>query len=112
MDWSVEFYVDARGRCPVATFLEQLPPRARGHIVHQIDLLQERGPTLGMPYVRHLQGKIWELRVRTRGTAYRLFYSFHTGRRIIFLHAFVKKTKKTPRREIDTARRRLNDFLE
>jgi len=65
-----------------------------------------------MPYVRHLQGKLWELRARTRGVAYRLLYFFYTGRRIVFLHAFVKKTKKTPRREIDIAMRRLNDFLE
>jgi len=112
MDWSVEFYVDARGRCPVAAFLEQLPVRSCDHVVHHISLLQERGPTLGMPYVRHLQGKLWELRVRTRGAAYRLFYFFCAGRRIVFLHAFVKKTKKTPRREIDMAMRRLNSFLE
>lgn len=112
MNWSVEFYLDARERCPVATFLEQLSPRVRDHIIHHISLLQERGPTLGMPYVRHLQGKLWELRVRAGGAAYRLFYFFHTGRRIIFLHAFVKKTQKTPRKEIDTAIRRLNDFLE
>lgn len=112
MDWSVEFYIDARGECPVAAFLEQLPPRARDHVVHHISLLQERGPTLGMPYVRHLQGKLWELRVRTRGAAYRLLYFFYTGRRIVLLHAFVKKTKKTPSREIDIAMRRLNDFWE
>ena len=103
MDWSVEFYVDARGKCPVAAFLEQLSPRARDHIAHHIGLLQKRSPTLGMPYVRHLQGKLWELRVRTRGAVYRLLYFFHTGRRIVFLHAFVKKTRKTPRREIDVA---------
>lgn len=112
MDWSVEFYVDAHGRCPVAAFLEQLPARSRDHVVRHISLLQERGPTLGMPYVRHLQGKLWELRVRTRGAAYRLLYFFYTGRRIVFLHSFVKKTEKTPRREIDIAMRRLNDFLE
>ena len=111
-DWKAEFYTDASGKAPVAEFLKTLPPRTRDHIFQHIQLLQERGVLLGMPYVRHLEGKLWELRVRTRGATYRLIYFTFTGRRIILLHAFVKKTKKTPTRELETAKRRLADFLE
>lgn len=112
MDWIVEFYTAASGKAPVADFLKALPLRTRDHIFQHISLLQEQGVLLGMPYVRHLRGKLWELRVRTRGGAYRLIYFTFTGRRIILLHAFVKKTKKTPARELETAERRLVDFLE
>jgi phage-related protein len=62
--------------------------------------------------VRHLQGKVWELRVRTRGEAYRLLYFFHTEQQIVFVHAFVKKSQKTPSKEMNLAMRRWNDFLE
>lgn len=112
MDWTVEFYTGASGKAPVADFLKALPPRTRDHIFQHINLLQEQGVLLGMPYVRHLRGKLWELRVRTRGGTYRLIYFIFTGRRIILLHAFVKKTEKTPARELKTAERRLADFLE
>lgn len=65
-----------------------------------------------MPYARHLRGKVWELRVKAAGNAYRLLYAAVVGRRFVLLHGFSKKTDKTPAREIETAERRLADYLE
>ncbi len=64
------------------------------------------------PLVRHLEGKVWELREESQTNIYRLMYFFFTGRRIVFLHGFQKKTQKTPRREIDTALERMKRFIE
>ncbi|MBM4465769.1 MAG: type II toxin-antitoxin system RelE/ParE family toxin [Chloroflexi bacterium] len=67
---------------------------------------------LGLPYVKHLEGKLWELRIRAGRKAYRVIYFAFTGQRFILLHAFLKKTQKTPRKQIAIAQRRLADFLE
>jgi phage-related protein len=65
-----------------------------------------------MPYARHLTGKLWELRVPSGGQAYRVLYFAYAEHRFVLLHAFSKKTQKTPRREIDVALRRMTEFLE
>ena len=61
-----------------------------------------------MPLARHIDGDLWEL----RPGANRLFYFLYTGQRIIVLHAYRKKTDKAPKKEVDTALRRMNDWLE
>ena len=59
------------------------------------------------PLVRHIEGKIWELREESRTNIYRLLYVFAGGRRIVLLHGFQKKTQKLPARELTLARQRL-----
>ena len=63
------------------------------------------------PLVRHLDGHLWKLRSQIRGNAYRVIYFFFTGRRIVFLHGFEKKTQKTPRADLAVARQRHSDYL-
>jgi len=109
--WSIENYVDSRSRAPVEEFLNPLPPADRARILHTVNMLREFGLALGPPYVKHLQGKLWELRIRSGRKAYRVIYFAFTGRRFILLHAFLKKTQKTPKKEMTIADRRLADFL-
>jgi phage-related protein len=61
--------------------------------------------------VKHLEGKIWVLRRESDTNIYRLLYAFLSGRRILVLHGFQRKTQKTPRREIELAEKRLAHFL-
>jgi hypothetical protein len=63
---------------------------------------------LGDPHARPISDKLWEL----RAGAGRIFYVALTGRRFTLLHAYIKKSRKAPEREIETARRRLADLLE
>lgn len=72
------------------------------------------GVALGMPHVRNVKGhrNLWELRVQVAKSAYRVFYFTHTEQRFVMLHAFLKKTPKTPRREIAIAERRMEELLE
>jgi phage-related protein len=111
-EWVIVGYQDVRGRRPVDEFLDALPPRDRARVVRTIELLKTYGTALGMPYVRHLTGKLWELRVSSGQLAYRVLYFAHTGRRFVLLHAFSKKTRKTPRREIEVAMRRMAEISE
>ena len=112
MAWITEFYTDERGRAPVEEFFDTVPDKEFAGIQRTLGLLEEFGLQLGSPHVRHLEGKLWELRVKTRGKAYRILYFAYTGQRFILLHAFLKKTKKTPRAELRIAQARLVDFLE
>jgi phage-related protein len=64
------------------------------------------------PLVRHVEGKIWELREESNTNIYRLLYLFYTGQRIVLLHGYAKKSRRLPRRELDVALRRQARFQE
>jgi phage-related protein len=61
------------------------------------------------PYVKHLEGQLWEMRLRGRDGIARAVYVTTTGRRVVVVRVFVKKTQKTPRREIELALRRAKE---
>jgi phage-related protein len=110
-EWTVVFYIDEQGHSPVAAFLESLDLKTQARFDWSIEQLRERNVQAGEPLVKHIDGKLWELRRASSGNIYRVLYFFHTGRQIVFLHGFQKKSQKTPRREIETAQQRLEDFL-
>jgi len=91
--------------------IKALPADMQARYLRLVDTLEKYGPhRLGMPHIRPLEGKLWELRIRGRDGIARAIYATITGRRIAILHAFVKKTWKTPRRAIETAKRRLQEL--
>ena len=111
--WSVEFYVDSRGERPVAQFIESLRsnPKLRSKILSTIDLLKEFGIGLPGPYSAAMVGYDFrELRVRHGSDIARIVYAAIPGRKIVLLHNFQKKSQATPRRELETARRRLEEL--
>ena len=112
MAWTIHFYTDEQGRAPVEDFFDALPVKDLAKIQRTLELLAEFGLRLGRPHVRHVDDKIWELRIRAGGKAYRILYFAYTGRRCVLLHAFSKKTQKTPKGELNVARQRLTRFLE
>lgn len=65
--------------------------------------------TLGEPHVKHLQGKLWEMRLKGRDGIARALYVTAIGRRVVVVRAFVKKTQTTPRSEIELALRRAKE---
>ncbi|HEY7031991.1 MAG TPA: type II toxin-antitoxin system RelE/ParE family toxin [Thermomicrobiales bacterium] len=109
--WIAVFYVDADGDEPVREFLSGLDRVTQARFDWSIEQLLLRNTQAREPLVRHLEGRIWELRRESEKSIYRLLYSFLQGRRILFLHGFQKKTQKTPRREVEVAQARLADFL-
>jgi len=67
---------------------------------------------LSEPYTKQVKGKIRELRVKDNRGAVGVLYFTFTGKRFILLHGFMKKTDKTPERDIEIAEKRMNDFLQ
>ncbi len=74
-----------------------------------VELLMEFGPALRMPHSRAMGSGLFELRPRGRDGIGRALYCFMVGRRIVVLHAFVKKTQVTNQADIAIARRRMKE---
>ncbi|MDI9461817.1 MAG: type II toxin-antitoxin system RelE/ParE family toxin [Saccharofermentanales bacterium] len=113
--FEVVFYKDKNGKEPVLDYLRSLNERSDkdsrvklNKIRDYIKVLQLHGTKAGEPYMKHLEGEIWELRpLRDRI----LFAAWSRGQ-FVLLHCFMKKTQKTPKREIEHAKRYLQDFAE
>lgn len=69
------------------------------------------GPDLGLPHTRAMGGGLIELRLKGAEGIARVFYCTLIGQKIVMLHQFIKKTDKTPRRELDLARRRMSEVV-
>jgi phage-related protein len=110
-EWTTEFYLEEDGTSPIEAFLDSLDLKTRARFRWSMQQLQIRNTQAREPLVRHLEGDLWELREESQTNIYRVIYFFFTGRRIIFLHGFQKKTQKTPRQEIGIARTRYHAFL-
>ena len=88
--------------------LNALPADMQARLLHIAELLQDFGPQrVGLPHIRPLENKLWEMRMQGRDGIARAVYAAIQGRRLLVLHVFVKKTQTTPRSALETARKRL-----
>lgn len=110
MAWELEFYRTASGRAPVEDYLDGLAAPEAAKAVRGLELLRTFGTQLGMPHVRSLRGGLYELRLRGQ-REHRVLYVAVVGQRFILLHAFTKKTQRTPQGEITLAEQRHQDYL-
>ena len=102
MEWTVEIVSAADSE------IMALPAKLRARLVRLLEAVENVGlEALREPHVRHIDGKLWELRVRAEEGIARGIYVTATGRRVVVLHVFVKKSRKTPRRALATARERM-----
>lgn len=82
----------------------------RAKLEHILALLQDYGPVyVREPYVKHLQNKLWEIRLKDKDGIGRVIYVLASKSRIVLLHAFIKKTQKTPVKAIETALKRMKE---
>jgi phage-related protein len=102
MRWTIEF-ADNR----VETALDALQPRFVARFIRYAERMEIFGPDLGMPHTRAMGEGLYELRLKGPDGLARVFYCVLGNRRIVMLHVFVKKSAKTPFRELMTARERL-----
>lgn len=103
--FEISYYEDSAGSRPVEAFIDSLDVKMRAKALGRLELLEEYGPRLGMPFSRHLDDGIFELRVVHGGNAVRLLYFFVSGKVVVLTHGFAKKTQKTPVRELERAKR-------
>ncbi|MCA0423166.1 MAG: type II toxin-antitoxin system RelE/ParE family toxin [Proteobacteria bacterium] len=105
MKWSVEFLDQA-----VLDVLGDLPSDIQASFARIVGLIEGYGlERVREPYVKHLEGPVWEMRMKGRDGIARAAYVTATGKRVVVVHVFAKKTQKTPRREIEIALRRAKE---
>ncbi len=96
-----------------AAELSALPDDMRAYFAKIVLMVRGSGlPAMREPYVKHLTGKLWEIRMKGRDGIARSIYFIAKGKRIVILRTFVKKTEKTPPREIRLATARMKEFRE
>ncbi len=107
-------YYSKDNSCPIHDFMKSIPKKDLAKILREVDLLQEFGYKLGMPHVKKMKGSddIWELRIKMASNNYRIFYFTLKENTYLMLHAFLKKSNKTPTKELNKAINYKNEFLE
>lgn len=110
--FNVEFYTKVNGEKPAKEFLLELDKKMRAKLLGIIGILEESGNLLREPYSKHLEDGIFELRGKVGNNISRVMYFFYVGNRIVLTNGFIKKTQKTPKREIELAKQYRKDFLE
>nr|WP_308611615.1 type II toxin-antitoxin system RelE/ParE family toxin [uncultured Dialister sp.] len=100
----IKFYEDQTGRVPVKEFLDGLDIKMRQKMLRSIQALQDMGISLRMPLSESLEDGIFELRAKSGTNISRVMYFFIIGNRAVLTHGFIKKTQKTPRRELQRAK--------
>lgn len=107
---NIEFYDTPDGKCPVKDFVRSLEPKMKAKVLRTIDLLEVNGTTLRDPISSSMGDGIFELRVKQSSDISRVFYFFFVGNKAVLTNGFIKKTQKTPKREIELARKYKADY--
>lgn len=115
--YEIVFYHSRNGESEIENYLDELGKKAetskearinRTKILSYLTALSQYGTRIGQPVVKHIDGDIWELRPLSN----RIFFFYWQDNKFVLLHHFIKKSQKTPPREIEQARLKLKDFLE
>ncbi len=113
--YSIYFYKDKNGKEPVLEYIKDLLSKKdknsrikASKIQDYINILSEHGTRAGEPFIKHIDGEIWELRPQRD----RIFFVAWVNDSFVLLHYFMKKTQKTPSKEIEQAKRELKDLKE
>jgi len=104
MTYEIEYY-----HSKVLAAIEAWPVDVLADYVRLVELLSEHGPSLRLPHSRALGGGLFELRPRGRSGIGRAFYCFLIRKRVVIVHALIKKTEQTPDKELALARKRAKE---
>ncbi len=105
MTWTITFYNER-----VEAEIQKLPAGFLARFLRYAERMELYGPDLGMPHTRAMGGGLFELRLKAEEGIARVLYCTMVGQRIVVLHQFIKKSQKTPRKELNTARKRMKEL--
>ena len=111
-DWAIVFFIEDNGTSPVEEFILSQDERTQARFRWSLEQLRARNVMAREPLAKHIEGKVYELRVESQTNIFRVMYFFATGKQIVLLNGFQKKTQKTPNREIAMALKRMNRFIQ
>lgn len=111
--YNIEIYETKNGKSEIKEYIKKLEEKNNksdkikiNKIIAYIRMLQEYGLSLGTPYIKHIDDEIWELRPLRN----RILFAYYTDNKFVLLSIFMKQTKKTPKNEIQKAKRYFEDY--
>ncbi len=107
MAWTITFY---SARLKDETLA--LPSGILANLIHIMELIGEFGPSLGRPHTASLGKGLFEIRAKGKEGIARALFCTLKGREIVILHTFIKKTQRTPKNDLDVARRRMKEMMD
>lgn len=110
-EFEIIFYDKADGTEPAKEFLDSLDVKMRAKMLRTLVMLQNNGYELREPYSKPLNNGIFELRAKVGSDISRVLYFFIIGRKAVLTNGFIKKTQKTPREEIERAKRYRAEYI-
>ncbi|MBM3348615.1 MAG: type II toxin-antitoxin system RelE/ParE family toxin [Polynucleobacter sp.] len=87
-----------------------LPVTLQARFIGLTDRMMEHGPNLGLPHTNSFGGGLFELRLKGAEGIARVFFCLIVKQQIVMLHSFIKKTQKTPDKELKLAKQRMKEF--
>ena len=111
-EFEVLFYDAADGTEPAKKFILGLDTKMRAKVLRTVQILADNGPDLREPYSKPIGDGIFELRAKVGSDISRVLYFFFVGKKVILTNGFIKKTQKTPKAEIELAKRYRTEFLD
>lgn len=106
MKWNITFYSDK-----IETQTLSFPSGILANFLHIAEMIEELGPNLGKPYVGTIGSGLYEIRAKGKEGIGRSMYCTVKEREVVILHSFIKKTQKTPKKELDLAKKRMKEVL-
>jgi phage-related protein len=110
-EFEIIFYEKEDGTMPAQDFLDSLDDKMRAKMILTVDMLKNKGNRLREPYSKPLDDGIMELRAVVGTNISRVLYFFVVGQKVILTNGFIKKTQKTPKKEITLAQKYREDYI-
>lgn len=107
MEWQIKYYNNK-----LEDEILELPDGLLARYLRLTDLMLEYGSNLGLPHTKAIENGLYELRVKSKEGIARVFFCTKVGKKIIMLHSFIKKSQKTPKKEIKIAKSRMSEVKE
>ena len=104
MEWQITYYSE-----DVRKIIDGWPVGIRAFYARTTERIKLYGPNLGMPFTRSMGDGLFEIRAKGKEGLGRAFFCTVVGKNVIILHAFIKKSRKTPKKELKIARQRLQE---
>lgn len=107
----IYLYETNAGNSPIKKFIDKLPKSDQARFTEVFEEIEANGLSAIRVIFKPIEGKLWEIKFKAPNAGYRILYVLLEQDMMVWLHAFSKKTQKTPLTELETARKRLKDVL-
>ncbi len=106
MKWKITFFNEK-----VENEILKFPPGILANFLHILELIENYGPSLGRPHTKPMKKGLFEITAKGQEGIGRAFFCIVENKEIVIVHSIIKKTKKTPTKDLELARKRIKELM-